>query len=123
MTERRWLPFLFFCFFVVCSLPASCFFYKSVDDAYVSRITRLTLLAPGLSEFSLVKRFAEQSGMQPGDVVDCFREEFWQELNPGEYNRLLSLLVERAVIWENKLELELRVGNIKTFMEAANEQS
>ena len=33
------------------------FFYKSVDDAYVSRITRLTLLAPGLSEFSLVMRF------------------------------------------------------------------
>lgn len=80
-------------------------------------------LQKGLSDFSLVMRFAEQSGMQPGDVVDCFREEFWQELNPGEYNRLLSLLVERAVIWENKLELELRVGNIKTFMEAANEQS
>ena len=50
-------------------------------------------------------RFAEQSGMSPVEVVDCFREEFWNEITPGEYNRLLLLLVEKAVIWEDKLEI------------------
>lgn len=80
-----------------------------------------TQLQKGLSDFSLVMRFAEQSGMHPGEVVDCFKEEFWQELSPGEYNRLMTLLIEKATVWENKLELELRVGNIRTFMEANNE--
>ena len=52
-----------------------------------------------LSDISLVMRFAEQSGMSPLEVVECFREEFWNEITPGEYNRLLLLLVEKAVVW------------------------
>lgn len=62
-------------------------------------------------------RFAEQSGMSPVEVVDRFREEFWNEITPGEYNRLLLLLVEKAVVWENKLELELKTSGIKSLME------
>lgn len=50
-------------------------------------------------------------------VVDCFREEFWNEITPGEYNRLLLLLVEKAVVWEDKLELELKTCGIKSLME------
>ena len=50
-------------------------------------------------------------------VVDCFREEFWNEITPGEYNRLLLLLVEKAVVWENKLELEFKTSGIKSLME------
>ena len=50
-------------------------------------------------------------------VVDCFREEFWNEITPGEYNRLLFLLVEKAVVWEDKLELELKTCGIKSLME------
>lgn len=70
-----------------------------------------------LSDISLVMRFAEQSGMSPVEVVDCFREEFWNEITPGEYNRLLLLLVEKAVVWEDKLELELKTSGIKSLME------
>ena len=51
-----------------------------------------------LSDISLVMRFAEQSGMSPLEVVECFREEFWKEITPGKYNRLLLLLVEKAVV-------------------------
>ena len=70
-----------------------------------------------LSDISLVMRFAEQSEMSPVEVVDCFREEFWNEITPGEYNRLLLLLVEKAVVWEDKLELELKTSGIKSLME------
>lgn len=70
-----------------------------------------------LSDISLVMRFAEQSGMSPLEVVECFREEFWNEITPGEYNRLLLLLVEKAVVWEDKLELELKTSGIKSLME------
>ena len=70
-----------------------------------------------LSDISLVMRFAEQSGMSPLEVVECFREEFWNEITPGEYNRLLLLLVEKAVVWEDKLELELKTSGIKSLIE------
>ena len=51
------------------------------------------------------------------EVVECFREEFWNEITPGEYNRLLLLLVEKDVIWEDKLELELKTSGIKSLIE------
>ena len=51
------------------------------------------------------------------EVVECFREEFWNEITPGEYNRLLLLLVEKAVVCEDKLELELKTSGIKSLME------
>jgi len=39
------------------------------------------------------------------------------EITPGEYNRLLLLLVEKVVVWEDKLELELKTSGIKSLME------
>ena len=55
--------------------------------------------------------------MSPLEVVEYFREEFWNEITPGEYNRLLLLLVEKAVVWEDKLELELKTNGIKSLIE------
>jgi hypothetical protein len=62
-------------------------------------------------------RFAEQSRMSPLEVVECFREEFWNEITLGEYNRLLLLLVEKAVVLEDKLELELKTSGIKSLIQ------
>lgn len=56
--------FSFFLFFCRCSLPASCFFYKSVDDAYVSRITRLTLLAPDIIHGILTGTLGKSLGIE-----------------------------------------------------------
>ena len=70
-----------------------------------------------LSDISLVMRFAEQSGMSPVEVVECFRKEFWNEISPGEYNRLLILLVEKAIVWEDRLELELKTCGVKSLLE------
>ena len=55
--------------------------------------------------------------MSPLEVVECFREEFWKEITPGEYNRLLILLVEKAVVWEDKLEVVLKTSGVKSMME------
>jgi site-specific DNA recombinase len=71
-----------------------------------------------LTDFSLVVRFAEQSGMTPAEVIECFNEAFWNEITPGEYNRLIVLLVEQAVVWEDKLEIELKTSGIKSLVEA-----
>ncbi len=47
----------------------------------------------------------------------CTPEEFWNELSPGEYNRMVQLLVEKAVVWEDRLEIELKTAGIKSLME------
>lgn len=36
---------------------------------------------------------------------------------PGEYNRLLTLLIEKAVVWDNKLEIEFKTAGIRSLME------
>ena len=87
-----------------------------LQESHIETLVRKQLQKM-LSDISLVMRFAEQSEMSPVEVVDCFREEFWNEITPGEYNRLLLLLVEKAVVWEDKLELELKTCGIKSLME------
>lgn len=70
-----------------------------------------------LCDLSLVMQFAEKSGMNPMELIQCFQEDFWKEITPGEYNRLLTLLIEKAVVWDNKLEIEIRTAGIKSLME------
>ena len=70
-----------------------------------------------LSDLSLVMQFAEKSEMNPMEVIQSFQEDFWKEITPGEYNRLLTLLIEKAVVWDNKLEIEIRTAGIKSLME------
>ena len=70
-----------------------------------------------LGDISLVMQFAEKSGMNPVEVVECFREDFWNEISPGEYNRLLTLLIEKAVVWNDRLEIEFKTGGVKSLME------
>ncbi|MBO4648837.1 MAG: hypothetical protein J5806_11855 [Lentisphaeria bacterium] len=54
--------------------------------------------------------------MNPMEVVECFREDFWREIMPGEYNRLLTLLIQKAVVWNDKLEIEFKTGGVKSLM-------
>ena len=70
-----------------------------------------------LGDLSLTLQFAEKSGLSPHEVITCFKDEFWNEIIPGEYNRLVTLLVETLTIWEDKLEVVLRTENIKSMME------
>jgi len=70
-----------------------------------------------LTEPGMVAQFAEQTGFNPSEIMDFFKEEFWNELSPGEYNRMVQLLVEKAVVWEDRLEIELKTAGIKSLME------
>ena len=70
-----------------------------------------------LGDISLVMQFAEKSGMNPVEVVECFQEDFWREITPGEYNRMLALLIEKAVVWKDKLEIEFKTDGVKSLME------
>lgn len=82
-----------------------------------SALPRLLLWQVLLGDVSLVMQFAGKSGMNPMEVVECFQETFWKEITPGEYNRLLPLLTEKAVVWDNKLEIEFKTAGIRSLME------
>ena len=70
-----------------------------------------------LSEPGMVAQFAERTDLNPSEVLDFFKEDFWKELTPGEYNRMVRLLVEKAVVWTDCLEIELKTAGIKSLME------
>ncbi|MBO4633647.1 MAG: recombinase family protein [Lentisphaeria bacterium] len=70
-----------------------------------------------LAEPGMVAQFAEQTGFNPSEIMEFFKEDFWNELTPGEYNRMVQLLVEKAVVWEDRLEIELKTAGIKSLME------
>ena len=75
-----------------------------------------------LSDPGLVMQFAEKSGLNTVEVLEFFKEEFWNELSPGEYNRMVHLLVEKAVVWKDRLEIEMKTDGIKSLVEViANE--
>ena len=75
-----------------------------------------------LSEPCMVMQFAEKSGLNTAEVLEFFKEEFWNELSPGEYNRMVHLLVEKAVVWKDRLEIEMKTDGIKSLVEViANE--
>ena len=70
-----------------------------------------------LGDLSLTMQFAERSGLSPHEVISCFKEEFWNEITQGEYNRLVTLLVDTVTIWEDRMEIVLKTENIKSIME------
>ena len=75
-----------------------------------------------LTEPGMVARFAERTGFNPSEVMEFFKEEFWNELRPGEYNRLIQLLIAKAVAWEDRLEIELKTAGIKSLMEVIEDE-
>ncbi len=70
-----------------------------------------------LSEPGFVAQFAERTGMKAKDILDTFQTDFWNAISPGEMNRLVTLLIEKAVVWEDHLELEMKTSGIKPLME------
>ena len=73
-------------------------------------------------DISLVMQFAEKSGMNPVEVIECFQDTFWKEIMSDEYNRLVHLLVEEAVVWDDRLEIELKTAGIKSLMEVIEDE-
>ena len=75
-----------------------------------------------LTDPGMVMRFTERAGLTTTKVLEFFKEEFWNELSPGEYTRMVQLLVKQAVIWNDRLEIELRTAGVKSLVEViANE--
>lgn len=73
-----------------------------------------------LCEPGMAARISEKCDIPTCDILAFFQERFWTEISPGEYNRLIQLLVEKVVIWTDKVEIEMKTGGLRSLMEALN---
>ena len=66
---------------------------------------------------TIIMRLAAALNMPGVDITEALQGIFWEEIRPGEANRLTALLIEKVIIYENKLSVELKCSGVKTLLE------
>ena len=61
---------------------------------------------------------AQQTGMRPNVVATMFSKAFWEEITPGELQRLIQLLVEQVTVKEDGIAIEIRTSGLNSITEA-----
>jgi hypothetical protein len=61
---------------------------------------------------------ARCAGIENNEAHDALRDmgAFWEELFPVERNRLLALLLEKVMVYNDHIELELKINGMKTLL-------
>lgn len=89
---------------------------RQIPAGEVERITREQVVKMLQTPTILIK-LAQVLNLPAEKIAELFKEIFWQEISPGEMNRLLHLLLEKVEVHESKLTVEFRSSGIKTLME------
>ncbi len=74
----------------------------------------------------IVTAAAKSASVEPHEAAEIFEDlgECWNEMSPGERNRLLRLLVAKAEVSDTGLELEIRTSGVTSLIaEMQNEQN
>lgn len=89
---------------------------RQIPAGEVERITREQVVKMLQTPTVLIK-LAQVLNLPAEKIAELFKEIFWQEISPGEMNRLLHLLLEKVEVHESKLTVEFKSSGIKTLME------
>ena len=89
---------------------------RQIPAGEVERITREQVVKMLQTPTILIK-LAQVLNLPAEKIAELFKEIFWQEISPGEMNRLLHLLLEKVEVHESKLTVEFKSSGIKTLME------
>ena len=89
---------------------------RQIPAGDVERITREQVVKMLQTPTILIK-LAQVLNLPAEKIAELFKEIFWQEISPGEMNRLLHLLLEKVEVHEGKLTVEFKSSGIKTLME------
>nr|DAG83156.1 MAG TPA: integrase [Caudoviricetes sp.] len=65
---------------------------------------------------------ARQTGMRANEIGTMFSKEFWEEITPGENQRLMQILLEQVTVNEDGVVMEIRTAGIESITEAYNDQ-
>ena len=66
---------------------------------------------------TIILRLAAALNMPGVDVTEALQGIFWEEITPGEANRLTALLIDKVTVYENKLSVELKCSGVQTLLE------
>ena len=71
---------------------------------------------------SLAQRIGDELDMEAGDIRRCLLNvtDLWDTLFPVERQRLVSLLVEKAVLKDETMDIELKVSGARKLIEEMN---
>ena len=89
---------------------------RQIPAGEVERIAREQVVKMLQTPTILIK-LAQVLNLPAEKIAELFKEIFWQEISPGEMNRLLHLLLEKVEVHESKLTVEFKSSGIKTLME------
>jgi site-specific DNA recombinase len=112
-------------FYYVCSRDQ----HRLVKECPVGRISAGEVEQAVLEQIKVVLHsdaFVEQCAVRLGipaeDVCELLNPitEVWDEMAPGERNRLMTLLVDKAEIHDDKLEITLKVSGIDDLIRATD---
>lgn len=67
----------------------------------------------------VIANLSRMTGIEARRISEIFNKEIWTEMTNGEKQRLAELLIERALIAEYGLTLEIKTGGVKSMIEEA----
>ena len=71
----------------------------------------------------MLAALSERTGVECAALMPAFDSDFWQEATSAERRRMIELLVAEAVLYGDRLELELQCEGIKSIMEEIENES
>lgn len=60
---------------------------------------------------------ARNAGLRQHAVMDLLNDTFWAELQPGEFNRLSQLLIEKATLRTDSLKMIIKTNGVNSIIE------
>ena len=66
----------------------------------------------------IITNVGRATKMTPKQVMETFGQEFWQEVTPGECQRLMQLLLESVTVYPEKLVLVVRSDGLGSIRDA-----
>lgn len=68
------------------------------------------------------EHLAAQTGITINELMELFQENFWQESNPQELNRLFSELFEKIILKENQIAYEIKTSGVQALIEGVTNE-
>jgi len=69
----------------------------------------------GASE--VLETLAGKTGLPQEEIKKMFREDFWNEVTPAEFTRLAQLLLDRVTLYDDHIELDIKIENMTSIIE------
>ncbi len=91
---------------------------KRVNSAEIENLIYEQLIRV-MTAPEMIANFSRMTGIEAHRVSEMFNKEMLKEMTNGEKQRVAELLVERAVIVENGLTLEIKTCGVKSLIEEA----